>query len=162
MNTLDELDRAVRTAIATKRLGQPVFVRYLLLGREEAVAIASRLAVAVSNIRDWMGNALRRMQAIGALESGQVSLTLQFKNGGTALVSFARDHGGDPLVAQLVAQAPRVDLMVLGNHGAIYFRPEEWGSGEDLIRQVLPDGDLLDVIERALKTGKPQLVEEKP
>lgn len=153
MSTLADLHRAVQTTLASKRLGEPVFVRYLLQSKEEGELVLSRLAVATSVIGHWLGDALDRLHAAGAVQNGQVSLTLQFRNGGTALVSFARGGNLEPVL----------DLMVLGNHGAIYFRPEdERPPALGKVVDQLPDAALLDLIERALKSGKPEAIGGRP
>ena len=77
-----------------------------------------------------------------------MSLTLQFRDGATALVSFAR---GQP-------RGDGVDLMVLGNHGALYHdagSAQLWDEPADDWPD-RPDPDLLAAIERALRSGKPE------
>ncbi len=155
MPSLEELHQAVQATLASKRLGKPVFVRYLVQGADRPEAVLPRLSQAAAVVRGWLGQPLERVHAIGSVDSGQVALTLQFRDGATALVSFARSQ---PL-------GDGVDLMVLGNHGALYhdagsavLYPEPLDAGKQ------PDAALLAVIERALKTGKPEAAgtEAKP
>ena len=90
MPPLADLHRAVQTTLAGKRLGRPVFVRYTLHGPEKAEAVVPRLAQLVVVVRGWLGQPPERVYAVGSPADGQVSLTLQFRDGATALVSFAR------------------------------------------------------------------------
>jgi hypothetical protein len=147
MPPLADLHRAVQSALAGQRLGQPVFVRYLLLGPEKPEAVAPRLAHMAGVVRGWLGQTLDRVYAVGSPADGQVSLTLQFREGGTALVSFAR---GRP-------SGPGADVLVLGNHGALSHDAagaNSWDEAEELPDR--PDPALLAAVERSLRSGKPE------
>lgn len=153
MTTLADLHRAVGTTLASKRLGKPVFVRYLVQGLVKPENLPARLAQATAVVQEWLGQPLASIYAVGSVASGQVALTLQFREGGTALVGFGR---GQP-------RGDGVDLMVLGNHGAIYHDAgsanlwdEPAAGGENA-----PDAAILSVIERALQSGKPLALEAK-
>jgi predicted dehydrogenase len=150
MSSLADLHRAVEAALASKRLGQPVFVRYLWHGFDKPNEVAPRLAVLVDTVRRWLGQTPERIYATGGLTTGQVSLTLEFREGGTAMVGWtsSRDRGNG------------VDLMILGNRGAMY---HDAGSAELLDEQLTPAagpalGELQTVIEQALRSGKPEAV----
>lgn len=148
MLTLADLHRAVQNVLAGKRLGKPVFVRYTLQGSDKAEAVVARLARMTAAARDWLGQPLGRVYAAGSAEGGQVALTLEFREGGTALVSYARGP----------ARGGGADLMVLGNRGAAY---HDAGSGAlwdepDAGPDEKLDPKLLDVIGRALRSGKPE------
>jgi hypothetical protein len=149
MAQLADLHRAVQATLASKRLGQAVFVRYTIQGLDKAEAILPRLAHAAGTVKDWFGQPLTRIYAIGSVASGQVALTLSFRDGATALVSFAQ---GQP-------RGDGVDLMVLGNHGAIY---HDAGSAnlwdEPATTSDKPDPVIMGAIERALHSGKPEVV----
>src|SRR5262249_38912355 len=107
MTTLADLHRAVQATLASKRLGRPVFVRYLLHGPDRATAALPRLAQLTAAVRDWIGQSLERVHAVGSPKAGQVSLTLEFSGGATALVCWASS----------TAAGYGIDLTVLGNHG---------------------------------------------
>lgn len=150
MPSAADLHRAVQTTLASKRLGTPVFVRYTLQSEDRANAVLPRLARAVALVRDWLGQPLERVYAVGSIASGQVALTLEFAQGGTALVSWAQ---GRP-------RGDGVDLLVLGNHGALahdagsaVLWDEALAPGEENV-----DTSLLRVLERALGSGKPEQV----
>jgi hypothetical protein len=149
MASLADLHRAVHATIASKRLGRPVFVRLTIQGLDKAETTVPRLARATTAVQDWLGQPLTRIYAVGAVASGQVALTLGFRDGATALVSFAH---GQP-------RGDGIDVMVLGNHGAIY---HDAGSAnlwdETVATDCKPDPVLVGAIERALRSGKPETV----
>ena len=92
---------------------------------------------------------LERLYAIGTLESGQVSLTLYFRDGATALVSYALG----------VPRGNRVDLIVVGNRGAMYHDAGSASfSDEAALREGPKDTIVQAAIERALRSGKPELI----
>jgi myo-inositol 2-dehydrogenase / D-chiro-inositol 1-dehydrogenase len=113
MATLAQMDRAVRKTLDSKRLGQVVFVRWHLQGvlAAEGEPLPA-LAKVVSVISAWVGKPPDRLSALpsGKDGTGQTSLLLQFPDGATALVSEA--HGQKA--------PPGVELMILGNKGALY------------------------------------------
>jgi hypothetical protein len=148
-----DLHRAIAATLASKRLGQPVFVRYLLVGLDKPEAVVPRLAQAAAVVRDWVAQPLDRIHAVGSGDSGQVALTLLFRQGATALVCFCR---GQPA-------GLGVDVMVLGNHGAVYYADgecREWGA-EGGNEPTAPAAQPLEaVITAALRSGKPEAVGE--
>jgi hypothetical protein len=149
MTTWADFQRAVQATIASKRLGKPVFVRCLVQGLDKPDSIAPKLATLAATVQDWLGQPLDRVYALGSAASGHVGLTLRFREGASAMVGYLR---GQP-------RGSGVDLMVLGNHGAIY---HDAGSSNlwELPAEtgVRPDPGLLAVIERALRSGKPETV----
>jgi hypothetical protein len=144
----DELSAAVEGVLAAGRIGQPVFVRFTLHGPDEGDAILDRLVRMVQAVRRWLGQALDRLLAVGSLERGQVALTLQFREGATALVSFARGRGhGDG-----------IDLMLLGNRGTISSGPgtgPPWDSAPTAGKGK-SDARLRAAVRRALRSGRPE------
>src|SRR5262245_41309320 len=106
MATLAELHRGVRAALASKRLGQPVFVRYHAQGVLDAEgAVLPALARLAVEVGDWMGEPPSRLYQLQA-RKGHFSILLQFARGGTALLSTSDGVKGGP-------HGPL--LMVLGN-----------------------------------------------
>jgi hypothetical protein len=156
MLTLANLHRAVQATLAGKRLGKPVFVRYLMQGQDKAEGILAKLSLATAVIQEWLGQPLTRIYAVGTVDSGQVTLTLQFRDGASALVSFARGQ----------VRGAGVDLMVLGNHGAVYLdagSADLWDESA-AVPADRPDPKIQAAIERALRSGKPEpaVVGDKP
>jgi hypothetical protein len=127
--------------VASKRLGTPVFVRYLFHGTEDANAVVPRLAQLTAAVREGLGQTLEQVHAIGSAAGGQVGLTLQFREGGSALVCFARCR----------PQGWGVDVTVLGNHGALYHdagSANPWAEEPEAAPQ--PDAALARMITQAL------------
>jgi hypothetical protein len=146
--TLDDLDRAVRGVLSSKRVGQPVFVRLTLHGPAPARTVVPRLARLVTLAARWVGQALTRLHATGSPRSGQVCLTLQFAGGASALVRLARGP----------VRGDGVDLMVLGSRGAVYHDEgtgHAWDGGTDSGKG-RADPKLAGLIERALRSGRPE------
>lgn len=152
MASLVDLHRAVQATLASKRLGQPVFVRYTLQTQDEPKSILPRLAQTAAVVREWLGQPLASVYATGSTDSGHVSVTLQFTNGASAQVSYARSQ----------AHGDGVDLMVLGNHGAMYHdagAAELWDEPA-AAAGLETDAPLQSVIEKSLRSGKPESVEK--
>ena len=151
MTTLADLHRAVQSTLAAKRLGHPVFVRYLFSGQDKADTALPRLAQLTAAVRDWIGQPLERVHAAGTPRGGQITLTLEFRGGATALVSWA-------------AAPPRgdgIDLTVLGNRGALYHDAgaSRLGPEAALGPPAAPDKTLLALLERAVRSGRPEPAE---
>lgn len=150
MNTLADLHRSVQATLTSKRLGTPVFVRYLYHSPVKGQAVTARLARTVAVVRDWLGQPVERVYALGSAAGRQISLTVECRGGATALVCWAGTPG----------RGDGVDLMVLGNHGALYHD----AGAADLWDEPLPAGDaapdqdLVQLIERALRSGQPETV----
>jgi hypothetical protein len=148
MATLADLHGAVQATLASKRLGVPVFVRYQLHSTDKANVVLPRLTQLVAVVRDWLGQVLLRLYALGNVKSGQVTLTLEFRGGATALVSWT-------------STPPRgdgVDLLVLGNHGAIYHDSGSANLWDEPLGGPIPkpEAALLALIEQALRSGRPE------
>jgi hypothetical protein len=152
MPSLADLHRAVQSTLAGKRLGTPVFVRYHLQSRDKATALPRRLAQTVDVVRAWLGRPLERVYALGSPRSGQVSLTLEFRGGPSAVVSWA---AGEP-------RGDGVDLTVIGNHGALYHDAGAANLWDDPAAPAAepPAPATLAAVERALRSGRPETVEK--
>ena|SRR5690348_12761715 len=147
MPPLADLHRAVQAALASKRLGKPVFVRYTLHGPVRAEAVVARLTQLAGAVRGWLAQPLERVYAVGSPADGPVALTLQFREGAAALVSFAPGR----------VPGPGADVLVLGNHGALSHDAGDanpWEETEDLPDR--PDPQLQAAVERSLRSGKPE------
>lgn len=148
MITLAELHRAVQTTLAGKRLGNPVFVRYLLFSQDRPAAVLQGLAQQASLVQGWMNQPIERITSTGTVKGGQVSLLLEFRGGSTAILAWAGVPG----------RGNGVDLLVLGNHGAIY---HDAGQADLWDEAAAPAADPADEnlrawIERAVKSGRPE------
>jgi hypothetical protein len=143
MISLADLHRVVAATLAEKRIGQPVFVRYLLHHPEPPESVIARLAQLTAIVKSWLAQPLDRVYVLSSPDRSHVALTLQFQQGATALVLLT--HGGQ--------QPGGVDLLVLGNHGAVYHETAGAVGAEVLLA---PDPHILTLIERALASGQPE------
>src|SRR5262245_31834333 len=108
MATLSDLHAAVERVIASKRLGTPLFVRYTATGEAPQHAAVGKLAGLADVVRRWLGQGLDQVYALGGAD-GSLTLALDFQEGATALVCLVPHLPGGG-----------IDLMLLGNRGAIY------------------------------------------
>jgi hypothetical protein len=146
----EHLAAAVRSVIASKRIGTPVFVRVILQGPDEGDSLLAKLSRMAFLARQWLGQDLLRCQAMGSLETGQVNLALTFSGGATALVSYSRS----------LLRGDGLDVTVLGNHGAIYHdigAGNRWDEALAIKTESQPPLTL-DLLRRALQSGKPLAV----
>ena len=153
-----DLLRAVQTTLASKRLGTPVFARVLFhnqgkRGQAAPGEVVAELTRTAGMVREWLGQPLERVYAVGAVKTGQVSLTLEFRNAATAIVSWSgTSTAGDG-----------VDLTLVGNHGALYHdvgAGNLWDPAPDA-KPPEPDKELRTMIERSLQSGRPENVEKR-
>jgi predicted dehydrogenase len=145
MTTLADLHQAVHDALASGRLGTPVFVRYH--GQATAsTRLVPQLARMAAAARTWLAQDLRHIHALGSVAAGAVSVTLEFKGGATAVVSAATRTGRESLV----------DILVLGNRGALYHDAGHTliGPKPPALPDQPPDPRLLAAIQKALRSGK--------
>lgn len=137
--SLADLHKAVGAVVASKRIGQPVFVRCTL---QTSDATMDRLADLAELVRQWVGQEIERIHAVGSIASGQVCLSLQFDKGGTALVSLAKGQ----------VQGDGVDLLLIGNHGSVMYDAGTaplW-TGPAKGSSIPVDAKLREQIEKAL------------
>jgi hypothetical protein len=81
--------------------------------------------------------------------SGQVTVTIKYTGGQTSIVSVN------------TAAATRINLMLLGNKGALYHDGEALSPGFDITAEPVPVPEwLLDALERSLRAGEPASIEE--
>jgi hypothetical protein len=149
MATLTDLHRAVQKTLAEKHVGKPVFVRYTAQVGAGLQSSARKLAELANLIRGWVGQTLEQVHATGAAAKGPIALTLIFHEGATALVSLVPHLPGDAAV----------DLMIFGNHGAIYHEACGADFLDDTPAETAVDAGIQAAITRALSSGKPEAVE---
>ena len=158
MGSLDQLNRSVLDAIHSGRIGQPVFVRCIAssaTGRQAGLAILLDLA---ASARQLVGSSIHRLYASESPDREQMTLTVQFQGGATALISTVSAGPSGPVL----------DVLVLGNHGAIYCDRYDSMADRETLDAPPPDPArdpaLRRAIEAAIQSGKPQTVraEDQP
>lgn len=143
-----DLLQAVEELLASRRLGEPVFVRWLLLTPNPAADPVRQLAQVAGTIRRWFGVPLVQLYTAGTAAEGQVSVTLQFASGVSGLAVFAR----------CPEDAEHLDLLILGNHGAAYHEATTGEAWEETTGPYPIDPDLQSAIQRSLDCGRPEVV----
>jgi hypothetical protein len=155
------LQQAVQAALDARHVGVPVFVRWVAQTASDGDELTEALGEAVAVAGSWLGAPVRSVYVQGRgrrpspASAGQITATVQYAGGQSALVSVS------PTPAE---GAPRLDLMLLGNTGALYHD----GSGlspAQLAAVGTPSGELPslpDTLRRALaqslSTGTPVTV----
>ena len=154
MSQLADLHGAVSHALSSGRLGTPVFVRYLYHRALNGPAIGVRLVQTVRTVREWMGRGIERAHALGSLQSRHVTLTVEFRGGATALITWIG----------LPGRGDGVDLTVVGNHGSLYHdsgTAELWDEPAQ-VETIIADPALAALIDRALRSGQPESAGGQP
>lgn len=152
MSSLKDLDSAVRATIASKRLGRPVFVRLTLRGPCQRRDLLPRLGQLSNLAATWLGQKPRQVYIVANTDQFSASLTWTFEDGSTAVVSFAQ---------ALSALDADLDVLVIGNHGALYHDAGAANLWDDMLRYEAaePDPLVLKAIEEGLKSGRPEWVQ---
>jgi hypothetical protein len=147
MSDLADLHRTVRATLASQRLGRPVFVRYFWYGPDPPEALPGRLAQILAEVQAWLNQDLDRLHANATGDRRHVALTLQFQAGATALIGFSRTPAAEA----------GMDLLVLGNRGALYHEEDRvvLGTHSAALSSESPDPIIQDRIARALRSGQP-------
>jgi hypothetical protein len=113
--------------------------------------MAARLALMTAAVGRWVGQPPTRLYAVGPAREGPVSLTVHFRDGTSALLSIVRgkSHGDG------------VDLLVIGNHGAIHYDSATAPAWDGTITpsKVQADAKLTAAIEGALRSGRPEALD---
>lgn len=139
METFGDLEQAVSRALASKRIGIPVAARGFFQVSPDHGALLAVLESAVAASAVWFGSGVRRVYALGGARHGEITVTVEFAAGQTALVS----------AAVLRDPAPLADLLLLGNRGTLRFQEPA---------ALRPEGAhpaLRAAIERSLASGQP-------
>lgn len=105
---MDDLDRAVRSALEAGRIGRPVYVRCILCTDGDRVALATAW---LTQIEVWLGSPIASVYARG---DTALAVMIQCLGGQSAQIIVNPAHG-----------TPRTDLMLLGDRGAFTFEADE-------------------------------------
>lgn len=143
MPSLQPLHTAVQGSL--KKVGTPVFVRYLLFSQDKKSEPSTALASLLQIANNWIGQPLDRLFAVGSAATGNVTLTCEFRGGATALLSWSTSP----------ARGIGADIFVLGSNGAIYHdggHDNLWDQPPELPATATKFGDL---VRQALQSNQP-------
>lgn len=160
------LYQTVQNVLATGRIGAPVFVRYVAQVASDRAKLQEEVAQTLAMVNAWLDSAPQRVYVQGGKDSGQLTATVQYPQGQTALLSVGVASpvrvGDIPL-----HPAPKIDLMLLGNKGALYHDSTSLSllalaaAGSSATTIPLPiSAPLMRAIEQSLRTNKSVTVEE--
>ena len=147
---MHSLYRTVNEIIDTGRLGVPVFVRCIVQIASGSEQVGSVLARILTMASSWLKSSPVEVYAQSNHRLRQITVTIKYTDGQTSIVSVSA-----------TGVAHRMDLMLLGNKGALYHDGDALSPGFDMTAEPLPVPDwLLDALERSLNDGEPAAIEE--
>ena len=114
MTQLEVLHDTAKTAIAEERVGRPVFLRCFVQVPPGEGDLEEALVDALGVASGLLEGAIARVFALGGLETGHVSVSLELSGGQRALVAACRAPAGPG----------RLDWLLLGNKGSLCFEDE--------------------------------------
>lgn len=148
---MQSLYQTVKEILDTGRVGAPVFVRCSAQIASEDEYAEDVLVRILTMTCSWMQAPPLRVYAQVGSSPRQFTVTIQYAGGQTSIVSVSSSPG----------IANRVDLMLLGNKGALYHDADALPPGFDITAEPLPvPGWLVDAVSRSLRAGKPALIQE--
>ncbi len=145
------LYETVKEILDTGRVGIPVFLRcsaQIEAGEDYVEDVLMRILAMTCS---WMEAVPLRLYAQNGNKSKQLTVTAHYVGGQTAIVSVnATEDREDSL-----------DLMLLGNKGALYHDSESLPPGFDITTEPLKVPEwLVDAVAESYRSGKPALIEE--
>jgi hypothetical protein len=144
---MQSLQQSVQAVIDGGRIGSPVFLRCLLQLPIESDEVVQSVAALATLANTWMPSSPEQLYVQGSPDAVQSTAMIQYEGGQTANLSINR------IPAE---RAGSVDLILIGNKGVIYHQTP-MGRQHPMISKIELDGDepLTDIIDDAIKTGKP-------
>ena len=145
------LYQTIKEIIETGRVGTPVFVRFVVQVMPSGEHILDTLARFLVITGLWLTSIPIRVYVQHKENSAQITASVEYTGGQTAIVSVN--------IANVISS--RIDLMMIGNKGAVYqdseMMPPEFDV--DFEPSSIPEW-LIDAIEQSLFAGKPVSIEE--
>ena len=146
MNYWPRLTQTVETTLKTERIGQLVFVKCILVLTAEVTDIHHMAAGIADYISGWLAASLGRVYVLEAGPQRQLTLSLEYPTGASALLSLSTARVNSAL-----------DLSLFGNAGAIY-HTEAGPFGLDEAPQIQTSPQLqaiTEAIRASVETGQP-------
>ena len=145
------LYQTIKEIIDAGRVGTPVFIRFIaqvIPSEEHIIDTLGRFLVIIGS---WLGAIPVRVYVQHRENTAQITASVEYEDGQTAIVSVGIASGF----------SSRIDLMMLGNKGALYHdgtdMPPEFNMEFEFM--AIPEW-LIDAVERSLFIGKPVLIQE--
>lgn len=150
------LYQTVKEVLDSGRIGRPVFVRCLAQIASDREYLKDAFAEVLATANAWLGASPQRVYAQGGEDAGYITAAVHYLSGQTALASMSAAKANGP---------SRVDLMLLGNKGAIYYDSLLLPSFAMPVRSISQSEQLssskmlMDAVECSLRTGKSAIIE---
>ncbi|MBD3185119.1 hypothetical protein GF312_22755 [Candidatus Poribacteria bacterium] len=147
---MHSLYETVKEILESRRVGDPVFVRcnaHVALENENVSIVLARI---LSMASSWLEATPMQVYAQIDHNLRQISTTVRYTDGQTAIVTVSTVYSKTSL-----------DLMVLGNKGALYHDAAAIAPGFDIMAEPIPIPDwLMDALNQSIRDGEPAYIEE--
>ena len=148
---MQQLYQTIEEIINTGHVGTPVFVRCTAQISPQQEDMNDVLARVLSMAFSWLRASPRKVYAQSGDSSRKITATVQCLGGQTAVVS----------VSAMSDTAPKVDIMMLGNRGALYHDGGALPPGFDMDAEPMPVPEwLVDALGQSLSAGTPAVIQE--
>lgn len=145
------LYQTIKEIIDTGRVGTPVFVRFIAQIIPSDEHIIDTLGKLLTITSSWLASIPIRVYVQHRENSAQITASVEYEGGQTAIVSLGVASG----------ISSKIDLMMLGNKGALYHDGRDMPPGFDMSIELLAIPEwLMEAIEHSLFIGKPVLIQE--
>ena len=148
---MESLYQTVKEIVQNRRVGAPVFVRCVVqISSLESEHIGDVLATVLTMAGSWLEAVPLQIYAQIGAGARHISTTVRYAGGQSAIVSV-----------YALADLTSIDLMVLGNKGALYHDAGAIAPEFDITAEPLPIPEwLMKAVNRSLAEGEPTLIEE--
>ena len=153
MNYVQRVREAYLKEIAAGRIGTPVFVRLVSEVSSDHGHLLESTARGVVLCEDILDSPAEALFVLGSLETGHLNVQVDAAGGKSALITVALMHN----------EAPRLDLLAVGNRGTVRHAPES-SALLIQIQEETPTGDedptqskaqaRRKAVEESLRSGK--------
>ena len=141
---LSWLDPVIGSRLAAGPIGAVVFVRANLELTADHGLLARVAAAGMESAARWIGSTAKSVYSQGGAKSGYVSLTVEFANGASALISAEAAHA-----------EPVVQLLVVGRTGTL--RYDDFPQPSQLAESPSPAAASIAWVEQSLRSAAPVL-----
>ena len=145
---MQSLQQSIQAVVNEGRIGSPVFLRCLLQLPLESDEVIPSVAAVATLANTWIPSSPEQLYVQSSPDAVQSTAMIQYEGGQTANLSINRIP---------TEQEASVTLILIGNKGVIYHQNR---TGK--ITPPPPPCYLTDIINTAIKTGKPITVGHNP